>query len=412
MQRRQFIQNSAIFAASTLLAIDFHGWYARTNAQIPNPKRLIVIFLRGAVDGLSVVVPYQDLAYYEARPKIAIPRPNQAGGVLDLDGQFGLHPALSDLMPLWKQKHLAFVHACGSPDATRSHFDAQDYMESGTPGVKSTQDGWMNRLLAALAGRNPVQAVNVGSTTPRILSGKIPVATLSPGRAANQLLPLDRPQVAQAFDRLYNRNDPLSSAYKEAKEARKALMSDLDAEAKIANNGAPLPTGFVRDAQQLARIMVRDPRVELAFMALGGWDTHVNQGSAQGQLARNLRQLGKGLVALQQGLGPVFGNTTILVLSEFGRTVKENGNGGTDHGHGNVMWVLGGATRGGQVYGNWHGLSSAQLHEGRDLPVTTDFRDVVTSVLERHMGLTDTNLHKVFPDYTLSQKMLLFRENS
>jgi uncharacterized protein (DUF1501 family) len=405
MLRRQFIQNSAIFTASSLLAIDLHGWYARTNAQTPNPNRLIVIFLRGAVDGLSVVVPYQELAYYEVRPRIAIPKPNQPGGVLDLDGRFGLHPALSDLMPLWKQKQLAFVHACGSPDPTRSHFAAQDYMESGTPGVKSTQDGWMNRLLAALTGHNPIQAVSVGATTPRILSGKVPVATLASGRAASTPLPLDRPQVAKAFDHLYDRSDPLSSAYKEAREARKALMNDLNTEMQMANNGAPLPTGFARDAQQLARIMVRDPRVELAFIGLGGWDTHVNQGSSQGQLARNLQQLGKGLVALQKGLGPVFANTTILVLSEFGRTVKENGNGGTDHGHGNVMWVLGGRTRGGQVYGNWHGLSPDQLHEGRDLYVTTDFRDVVVSVLERRLNLSDAKLHQVFPGYTPSQKV-------
>lgn len=405
MHRRQFIQNSAIFTASTLLAIDLHGWYARTNAQTPNSNRLIVIFLRGGVDGLSVVVPYRETAYYEARPRIAIPQPNQPGGVLDLDGRFGLHPALSDLMPLWHQKQLAFVHACGSPDSTRSHFDAQDYMESGTPGIKSTRDGWMNRLLAILAGHNPVQAVNVGATTPRILSGKVPIATLASGRAANTPLALDKPEITHAFDRLYNRNDPLSSAYKEAKEARKALMNDLDTEMKMANNGAPLPTGFARDAQQLARIMVRDPRVELAFMSLGGWDTHVNQGASQGQLARNLQQLGKGLTALQQGLGSAFANTTILVLSEFGRTVKENGNNGTDHGHGNVMWVLGGATRGGHVYGKWSGLSPDQLHDGRDLQITTDFRDVVAGVLERQMNLNDTKLHQIFPGFTRSQKI-------
>ena len=404
MHRREFLAQAGLLSASMVVAIDTHSWATSTNAQTihtptANPQRLIVVFLRGAVDGLSVVVPYQEAAYYDARPKIALPQPGKDGGVLDLDGQFGLHPALSDLMPLWQQKSLAFIPASGSPDASRSHFDAQDYMESGTPGVKKVSDGWMNRLLAVMSGRNPVQAVNVGATTPRILSGRMAVASLALGRGAASAIPLDRPQVAAAFDKLYDRNDALSQNYQEGRAARKALLRDLDAETKMANNGAPLPNGFASDARRLASVMRRDPKVELAFMALGGWDTHVNQGSSQGQLARNLNQLGKGLAALQTGLGSAYADTAIVVLSEFGRTVRENGNGGTDHGHGNVMWVMGGSVQGGKIYGKWDGLARNRLYEGRDVPITTDFRDVIGSVLDRHMGLDPTKLNQIFPNY-------------
>jgi uncharacterized protein (DUF1501 family) len=407
MNRRHFLRQAGLLSASTLTAIGTHSWIAQsatvTGTPSANPKRLIVIFLRGAMDGLSAVVPYQDAAYYQARPKIAIPQPGKAGGVLNLDGQFGLHPALSPLLPLWQQKSLAFVHACGSPDATRSHFDAQDYMESGTPGVKRTADGWMNRLLAVMSDRNPIQAVNVGSVTPRILSGPVAVATIASGRSAASPLPIDRPQVAAAFDQLYRGDDALSATYREGRESRQALLADLDAEMKLANNGAPLPNGFPRDAQRLAQVMVRDPRVELAFMAIGGWDTHVNQGASQGQLARNLTQLGKGLAALQTGLGAAYANTTIVVLSEFGRTVKENGNGGTDHGHGNVMTLLGGSIKGGKVYADWRGLKPDQLNQGRDLPVTTDFRAVLSSMLQRHLGLDTAQLSRVFPGYAIDR---------
>ena len=406
MNRREFLAHAGLLSASTVVAIGTHGWATKTNAQTirtstATPKRLIVVFLRGAVDGLSVVVPYQEAVYYDARPKIAIPQPGKDGGALDLDGQFGLHPALSDLMPLWEQKSLAFIPASGSPDASRSHFDAQDYMESGTPGVKKTSDGWMNRLLAVISGRNPVQAVNVGTTTPRILSGHMAVASIALGRGAATAISLDRPRVAAAFDKLYDRNDTLSQTYREGRAARKALLHDLDAETKMANNGAPLPNGFVSDARRLASVMRRDPNVELAFMALGGWDTHVNQGSSQGQLARNLSQLGKGLAALQTGLGSTYADTTIVVLSEFGRTVHENGNGGTDHGHGNVMWVMGGNVKGGKIYGKWDGLARDRLHEGRDIPITTDFRDVISNVLDRHMGLDPTKLNQIFPNYKI-----------
>ncbi|WP_404785447.1 DUF1501 domain-containing protein [Altericista sp. CCNU0014] len=411
MNRRQFLQQTGFAAASIFAAVGTHGWVARSLAQTSStrssdPKRLIVIFLRGAVDGLNVVVPYRETAYYQNRPRIAIPQPGKAGGALDLDGQFGLHPALATLMPLWQQKGLAFVHASGSPDPTRSHFEAQDNMERGIPGTSTIQDGWMNRLLGVMAGRNPIQAVNVGSTTPRILAGRVPVATLAAGRKAANPLPLDKPKVAAAFDSLYGSDDSLSQAYREGRLARKALLANLDAETKMANNGAPLPNGFASDARRLAQIMVKDSRVKLGFMALGGWDTHVNQGASQGQLARNLEQLGKGLAALQTALGSAYRDTTILVMSEFGRTARENGDGGTDHGHGNVMGVMGGGLRGGKVYGAWPGLSPDRLHEKRDLAITTDFRDTIAVVLERHLKLSDVQLDRVLPNYKPLQKNL------
>jgi uncharacterized protein (DUF1501 family) len=407
MNRRQFLVRSSLCSASSLISIGTHGWASRSQAATnPNAQRLIVIFLRGAVDGLSVVVPYREPTYYIDRPSIAIPQPGQPNGALDLDGRFGLHPALSPLIPLWQQQSLAFVHACGSNDETRSHFDAQDYLESGTPGVKATRDGWMNRLMGIMADKNPLQAVSVGATTPRILQGKMAVANLASGRNSNNRQQIDKPQVASAFDRLYGKNDAVGRTYHEARTARTELLKDLEAEMKMANNGATLPNGFASDAQRLARLMARDPRIQVSFLAVGGWDTHINQGASQGQLARNLGQLAKGLVALQEGLGDVYSRTSIVVMSEFGRTVKENGNRGTDHGHGNVMWLLGGGIRGGKVYGNWTGLAPEQRYQGRDLAISTDFRDVLGTVLMQKLAIDRTKLQQIFPKYT--GKMLDF----
>jgi uncharacterized protein (DUF1501 family) len=407
MHRRKFLQQAGILSSSALISVGWHGWAARsaTPSSNSNPKRLAIVFLRGAVDGLNVVIPHWESAYYDGRPSIAIAPPDEANGALDLDGRFGLHPALASLMPLWKQRSLAFIHACGSPDASRSHFDAQDYMESGTPGVKTTADGWMNRLLAALPHSSPVQALNFGEAVPRILSGRMSVASLPTGRTADRPLPLDRPQIAAAFDRLYNGNDAVSKAYQEGRAARQQLLANLDREMMQANHGAPAPSGFSADAQKLARLMTKDPSIQLAFMALGGWDTHVNEGGSTGQLARNLKSLGDGLATLAQGLGNVYSNTAILVMSEFGRTVAENGNGGTDHGHGNAMWLLGGAIKGGKVYGEWPGLSQSQLYQGRDLAVTTDFRDAIATVLGRHMQLDGAKINQIFPSYSPQQNI-------
>jgi uncharacterized protein (DUF1501 family) len=299
---------------------------------------------------------------------------------------------------MWTERGLAFIHAAGSPDPTRSHFDAQLYIESGTPGESTTRDGWMNRLLLALPGpRGPADAISVGPTVPRILVGKAPVASLPLGPEGARPLPIDQPEVGSAFDRLYSGNDTLGESYRQGRTARAQLIGALATERQIADNGAPPPSGFPGQAARLAHLIRRDPSVRLAVIGLGGWDTHVNQGNHKGQLAGRLRPFGEGLAALARGLGEAWRDTIIVVLSEFGRTVRENGNGGTDHGHGNVIWELGGPVKGGRVYGDWPGLMPAQLYQRRDLAVTTDFRTAIAAILERHMRLSDRQLEAVLP---------------
>jgi len=391
MNRRDFF---GVSAGTALMPYRF-AWAASAE---DGPKRLIVIFLRGAVDGLNVVVPYADRDYYNLRPTIAIGGPGTDQGVLPLDGRFGLHPALVGLLPLWNDRKLAFVHAAGLPDPTRSHFDAQLFIENGTPGDSTTRDGWMNRLLMSLPGpHGPTDAVSVGPTLPQILRGLLPVANLPLGPDAARPMPLDRPDISRAFDRLYAGSDPQSEAYRQARAARAELLGDLANEMRQADNGAPLPNGFPTEATRLAHLIRRDRNIRLAFASLGGWDTHVNQGKGKGQLANRLQPLGDGLAALARGLGTDWDDTVVVVISEFGRTVHENGNGGTDHGHGNVVWVLGGNVRGGRVYGDWPGLAKSQLYQGRDLAVTTDYRSVFAAILERHLGLADRQLAQIFP---------------
>jgi uncharacterized protein (DUF1501 family) len=397
MNRRDFMQACALTTGG-MIVLGPNAWAATAADASSSGRRLIVIMLRGAVDGLNVVVPHGDADYYRLRPTIAIPPPGRDGGAIDLDRYFGLHPALAPVHELWQRRKLAFVHASGSPDATRSHFDAQDYLESGTPGRKATQDGWMNRLLEAAPGpATPTRAVSVGAVMPRILSGRASASNIASGTAAVRPTPLDRPQVGNAFDQLYQGNDKYASTYRQAQAARKEMMSSLDEEMRMADGGAPLPNGFPDDAARLGSLMRNNPRVQFAFMALGGWDTHANQGASTGQLANRLTPLGQGLAVLAQRLGPLFDDTAIVVMSEFGRTVRQNGNEGTDHGHGNVMWILGGTIAGGKVYGDWQGLGEARLYEGRDVPVTTDFRSVLARILEGHLKLSDRQVQQVFP---------------
>jgi len=392
MNRRGFLRLSAGAALPV-------PWAAvRAAAVEGGPKRLVVIFLRGAVDGLNVVIPHGERAYYDSRPTIAIGPPGSDQGALPLDNYFGLHPALAGLHPLWNEKKLAFVHAAGSPDATHSHFDAQLFIENGTPGQSTTRDGWMNRLLAALPEpRGPTDAVTIGPTLPQILKGDQPVSNLSLGPEGARPMPIDQPEIGRAFDRLYSGKDPVSEAYRQGRAARAELVGELAGEMRRADNGAPPPAGFPAEAARLARLIGQDRHIRLVFLSLGGWDTHVKQGKAKGQLANRLQPLGEGLLALARGLGNAWDDTIIVVLSEFGRRVRENGNGGTDHGHGNVIWVLGGGVRGGSVYGDWPGLSTGQLYQGRDLAVTTDYRAVFTVILERHLRLDERQLAQVFP---------------
>ena len=396
MRRRRFISTMAA-GASLLLPVSRNAWAATSDS--PTRQKLVVVMLRGAVDGMNVVAPVGDSNYARLRPTIGLGQAGQEGGALDLDGYFGLHPALAPLMPLWQQKKLAFIHASGSPDATRSHFDAQDYMESGTPGVKSTLDGWMNRLVAMLPGEStPSRALSIGPLMPRILAGAATAVNLPNGAAGSRADILDRPAVGSAFDQLYAGHARFGRAYADGRSAHKEVMdASMNREMQAADNGAPLPNGFPDDAARLAMMMRNNAKIQVAFVALGGWDTHARQGAASGQLAARLTPLGLGLATLAERLGPMFDDTTVIVMSEFGRTARENGNGGTDHGHGNAMWVLGGQVAGGKVVGDWKGVGDAALNEGRDLPVTTDFRTVLAQVAERHLRLPDRQLAKLFP---------------
>lgn len=409
MQRRRFLHSLAL-GASVLIPVGRSAWAASGSA--PTQKKLIVVMLRGAVDGLNVVAPVGDANYLRLRPTIGLALPGMDGGALDLDGYFGLHPALAALQPLWAEKKLAFVHASGSPDSTRSHFDAQDYMESATPGRKNTPDGWMNRLVANLPGAaSPSRALSIGPVMPRILSGPSAAMNLPNGAAATRANVLDKKEVGAAFDQLYGSHQRFGRAYQDGKAAHQEVMAAAAMAAEMekyndknnemgnpADRGAPLPNGFPDDAARLAVLMRNDPNIQLAFVDLGGWDTHAGQGAARGQLANRLLPLGQGLATLATRLGPLFDDTTIVVMSEFGRTARENGNGGTDHGHGNVMWVLGGAVNGGQVLGDWQGVGDGALNEGRDVPVTTDFRLVLAQIAERHMRLGDPQLRRIFPN--------------
>jgi uncharacterized protein (DUF1501 family) len=396
MLRRDFL-NSLALGAGLVVPMGANAW-AATSAT-PTRQKLVVVMLRGAVDGMNVVAPVGDANYRVLRPTIGLELPGQDGGALDLDGYFGLHPALAPLMPYWQKKQLAFVHASGSPDDTRSHFDAQDYMESATPGRKSTPDGWLNRLVGHLPGAStPSRLLSVGPVMPRVVSGTAAAMNLPNGAAATRADILDRPAIGSAFDALYASHARFGRAYQDGRSAHRDVMeASMKNEMNAADGGAPLPNGFPDDAARLATLMRNDARFQLAFVALGGWDTHANQGAASGQLANRLAPLGLGLATLAQRLGPLFEDTTIVVMSEFGRTARQNGNGGTDHGHGNAMWLLGGPVAGGKVHGDWRGVADAALNENRDLPVTTDFRTVLAQVAGRHLHLSDKQLSQVFP---------------
>lgn len=397
MFRRQLLQLGAFTLAGLPLGL--------VRAQDATPRKLVVVMLRGAVDGLSVVAPYGERAYAAERPRIAIAPPGSDAGLLKLDSLFGLHPSLGPLKKHWDSGALAFVHASGSPDTTRSHFDAQDYLESGTPGRKSTPDGWMNRLLTVLPGElAPTRAISQGSTPARIFAGPAPVASLGLGPKAMDRRAIDNPAMQAGLAKLYANDPSLNATLRDTTEGRSEMarsMAAVEREPKSmdpsADAGAQSARSFAADARRLGQLIRKDPHTQLAFTSVGGWDTHVNQGGAQGQLANKLAALGEGLDALAIGLGDALKDSVIVVLSEFGRTVRQNGNGGTDHGRGNVVWLLGGPVAGGQVLGEWPGLDTAALADGRDLAVRTDFRQVLAPVLQRHLGLNDAALAMVLP---------------
>lgn len=407
--RRFFLKNSGI-AMAGVGAIP--GWLSRAVYAQDNPsarkKVLVAIFQRGAVDGLNVVPPHGENAYYTSRPTIAIPRPNgTAQSAIDLDGRFGLHPSLRALKPLFDRRELAIIQACGSPDPTRSHFDAQDYMESGTPGRKATTDGWLNRALPNERLASPMRAVSLTPDLPRSLRGvhsALAVGNVKDFRVRDNA-------AGTLFENLYGETPDriLSSTAHEAFDAVKVLQN-MQKQPYYPANNASYPTGRLgQSLQQIARLIKADVGLEVAFTDVGGWDTHVNEVGAQphvGQLANLLQQFGDSLGAFYQDLGDRMADVTVVSMSEFGRTVRENGNRGTDHGHANVMFVLGGDVNGG-IHGRWPGLEREQLYEGRDLDVTTDFRAVLAELVARQLGNRD--LHAVFPGFAAPPQLDILR---
>jgi len=405
--RRVFLKGGGV-AMVGLSTIPSFLQRALASTASPNKRILIVLFQRGAMDGLNAVIPFAEQNYYRIRPSIAIPRParGNAEAAIDLDGFFGLHPNLAPLETLFKERLLAIVHAAGSPDTTRSHFDAQDYMEAGTPGMKSTETGWLNRCMQAKPEENatPFRAVAMGQNLPRTLQGPAPALALTDMRQFQVMAPTP---VAGGFEAIYAQtlDKALRGTGQETFEAidmlRKADPSRFQPE-----NGAQYPRSrFGQSLQQIAQMIKANIGLEVAFLDSGGWDHHVNEGGVQGQIANLLRDLGQGLAAFHRDMGDRMAEICLITMSEFGRTAHENGNRGTDHGHANCMFILGGNLNGGKVYGKWPGLSDGQLYEGRDLALTTDFRVVLSEAVERWLGAKD--LGAVFPGFANDPKKYL-----
>jgi len=440
ISRRLFLKNGAVSLASVgmvpLLGPAFLR-QAAFGAEINPGKRkktLICIFQRGAADGLSMVVPFGDKNLYRHRSTLAVPQPGRANqnAALDLDGFFGLHPMLAPFLPLYKEGHLAAIHACGSPDATRSHFDAQDYMEAGAPGNKRVGDGWLSRTViscpedqAKLANPSPFRAVALGGDhgLPRSLqgdSGALAIPDLNtfgvgmaevggkqmPAKKAGRAMKRGggdemvarqgTARVVDGFETLYESavGDVLhgtgTESFKAIAQLRKSISGDY-----IPAGGVTYPGGRFGDSlKQIARLIKADVGVEVAFAETGGWDTHTNQVN---RLNQQLREFGQGISALYRDLGDRMEDTIILTMSEFGRTARQNGNNGTDHGHATCFFALGGAVNGGKVHTKWPGLAPEQLYEKRDLAVTTDFRAVFGEVAMQHLGAN--GMSKIFPAY-------------
>ena len=411
--RRMFLRQGGMALLTLGFAPAFVSRIAAESAE--RRKLLIVVFQRGAVDGLNMVVPFGDADYYRARPSIAVARPGAADGAIDLDGFFGLHPRMSAFKPLWDRRELAIVHASGSHDTTRSHFDAQDYMESGTPGIKRTKDGWLNRYLQGSAfardradksgdrnrgSENPLRGIALTRQMPRALQGPAPALAIS---SVEEFTVADM-SARTSFEELYEaakQDQALRSTGGEAFSAMKELAQKTNGAYRAANGAAYPRSPFGQAMQEIARLAKSDVGLEVAFAESTQWDHHVNEGAATGQIANRLDDFSRGVAALAQDLGDRMRDTVILTMSEFGRAVAENGSRGTDHGHGNAMFVIGGAVKGGQVYGKWPGLGVNDRFEGRDLAVTTDFREVFSEVVIKHMGADGPAAARVFPGYAL-----------
>ncbi len=409
MERRAFVKSGAL----ALVTLGISPGFLRRTAfgaelvRAPKGKILICLFQRGAADALNMIVPHSEKAYYSMRPSIAIPRPTGSGrsvsvdAAIDLDGFFGLHPSLAPFKPLYDRGMLAPVHAVGSPSATRSHFDAQDYMESGTPDIKGTTDGWLNRYLAVKGTCDecrvsPFRAVALTPQTPRIMEGANEVVAMN---NLDQFTVRTSGSQAERLEALYRTGsaDLVHGTGAEMFEAVKMLKA-ADPRQYRPRNGAEYPRSqFGQRLLQIAQLVKADVGMEIAFADVGGWDTHVNQGSVNGQLAGRLTDFSASIAALVTDLGDRMSDVVILTMSEFGRMARENGSRGTDHGHAGALFVIGGDVKGGKVHGRWPGLEREQLYEGRDLALTTDFRSVFAEVTSRHLGAASTS--KIFPGY-------------
>jgi len=413
MNRRFFLHKGALAVAGTAAIPSFLVRSVLAETAVAPGQRLVVIFQRGAVDGLNVVVPYREKNYYSMRPTIAIPQKQ----VIDLDGFFGLHPSMAAFKPLYDQGHLAIVHAAGSPDMSRSHFDAQDYMESGTPGVKGTDDGWLNRALQAedanIALRrrcadtceqhSAFRALALGAEVPLTLAGRVPAIALNNvnGFTVAGRGPAPSP-AASAFEAMYagSGDHIFHSAGDETFEAVKMLRDANPAQYQPATGVEYPGSDFGNSMKQIAQLLKANLGVEAAFTDVTGWDTHHAQGGVNGQLANRLSDFSASIAAFWRDMGDSGENITLVTMSEFGRTAHENGTGGTDHGHANAMFVLGGRVKGGKVYGRWPGLDNSQLNEGRDLALTTDYRQVLGEVVTHSLGAN--NLETIFPGASLT----------
>jgi uncharacterized protein (DUF1501 family) len=411
ISRRVFVKAGALGLVSLGAEAPFidRAVYALQRSGRLQGKTLVLLFQRGAVDGLSMLVPVADPWYWRERSRIAIPREQ----LLPLTDEFALHPRLAPFKALWDRGQLAVIPAAGSPALTRSHFDAQDYMESGTPDRKSTTDGWANRLLThhdAEHRDTPFRAVAFGPQLPRTLAGSAPSLAIDDLRTfgVREARRDGDARLTRAFEALYQGSATglVASSSAEGFEAIRMLRHVNPAAQPIEHN-ASYPRGrFGQSLQQIAQLIKADLGLEVAFADIGGWDTHVNQGSGDGQLATRLDEFAGAIGAFVTDLGPRMRDVVVLTMSEFGRTVKENGTGGTDHGHATTMFVLGGAVRGGMVHGHWPGLSPEQRHEGRDLALTTDYRDLFSEVVTGHLGSID--LDGVFPGHATGPKLGLF----
>jgi uncharacterized protein (DUF1501 family) len=396
--RRVFLTQSGLAAIGLSMVPGFLCRSVVAAAQTARPKTLVVVFQRGGADGLNMVVPFGEKAYYSYRPTIAVPRPGQgAEAALDLDGFFGLNPALRPLAPLYKAGQLAIVNAVGSPDTgNRSHFEAQDIMESAAPGNKGISSGWLNRFLQGAPDpkATPLRAASIGEALPKALRG--PAAAVNIGR-------LDEFKLAGGalYESMYSResNALLTGAAHDMFSAIELLQKVEPSKYQPTEgvNYGPPNDGFGQALRQIAQLIKANVGLQVAFIDVRGeWDTHQGQ---EVRMTPLLQSFGRGLAAFARDLGDRMEDVVVLTMSEFGRTARENGNAGTDHGHANVMFAIGGPIKGGKVYGKWPGLERELLNEDRDLALTTDFRDVFAEVLVRHLQCKTTD--KIFPRYPI-----------